>query len=349
MITDAHVFQDDHVPDRLLHRDAEVGVLARAFEPALAGSAPDDVVIHGPHGVGKSVLARHTFDRLQSRATADWAHVHAMGLSTAGVVRATLQELGADPAPTTPQEDLCLQLRERVDQPTVVVLDEGDELPGAALDRLLDVPLVGVAPIVHDVDHWLSRLDDSVRRRLTAVKLELDRYPVDELADILAPRARKGLRGSVPRSYLETVADRAAGGARRGIQTLRAAGEIAGERECAVSDVDVDAAHARALRRIRELNLQSLTVHHHVLYELIRAAGSITPEDLNDRYDRVADQVYDGRGAVPVGRRQRRTKLRKLDEYGLIDRAEHRHDVHEVRDAGVASDVVSLPAGVSTD
>jgi len=79
-----------------------------------------------------------------------------MGKTTAGIIRATLQALGADPARTTPQEDLCLQLRERVDDPTIVVLDEGDELQTDALRRFVDVPLLAMVPIVHDPEDFHS-------------------------------------------------------------------------------------------------------------------------------------------------------------------------------------------------
>ena len=320
MITDAHVFDDEHVPDRLLHRDAAVGQLARAFEPALDGAAPGDVLLYGPHGVGKTVLCRHTFDRLQARADAAWAHVETMGLSTAGVIRATLDALGGDPAPTTPREDLCLALRERVDRPTVVVLDEGDELPGGALARLLDVPLVGVVPIVHDRAEWRSRLADDHRQRFDAREVGLDRYTVAELADILDPRARKGLRTSVPRPYLERIADQAAGRARTAIQTLRSCAELAADQDCAIDAVNVRVAAERARTRVRRQTLASLPTHHQVVYALVWTADRLTPGELHDRYEAVADDLYRDRDRTPVGERARRAKLLKLVHYDLVER-----------------------------
>lgn len=100
MIVDEAVFTDAYLPETLRHRDAEVATLAHAFDPALRGEAPEHVLLSGPHGVGKTALCRHTFERLQRQADAQYAHVRAMGKSIAGVVRATLRELGAELAPT---------------------------------------------------------------------------------------------------------------------------------------------------------------------------------------------------------------------------------------------------------
>lgn len=341
MIVDEQVFADGYLPKRLLHREAEVEVLAGAFEPTLDGDQPDDVLIHGPHGVGKTVLTRHTFGRLEQRADVEWAHVRTMGLSTAGVIRATLQALGEDPAQNTPQEDLCLELRERVDKPTIVVLDEGDDLSSDALARLADVQLLAFVPIVHEPERLLSRVDDDrVRHRLVGRELELDRYASRELADILEPRVRHGLRTSVDDEFLEEIADHVGGVARKGIQTLRAAAEIAAERQCRIEAVGVDAAHERAMTWIREANLQSLTLHHHVLYEIVRDAGAIEPDELHDRYDDVATAVYADREQTPIGRRSRRNKLRKLATYELVvvDGA-NRHRTYRAADNTVESPI----------
>jgi len=347
MITDPQVFEGEYVPDRLLHRDAEVQTVARAFDPALTGDRPKDVLIHGPHGVGKTVLTRHTFGRLQKKADADWAHIRTMGKTTAGIIRATLRELGADPARTTPQEDLCLQLRELVDQPTIVVLDEGDELPTDALRRLADIPLLAMVPIVHNPEDFRSRLDDQrISKRFLGQELPLDKYGTVELADILEPRARDGLGQRVDHDYLQEVADRAGGGARKAIQTLGAAGRIADKRNCAVKAVDVEAAYQRGLRRVRRANLRSLPFHHQVLYELIRQDGSTTPPELHHRYEAIADDVFRGRDCTPISKRARRNKLRKLREYELVEwDGDNQHRVYCVTDTSVEAPLtLELPA-----
>ncbi|MFC6975843.1 Cdc6/Cdc18 family protein [Halomicroarcula sp. GCM10025709] len=350
MIADRSVFGDDHPPQELLHREPAVAALTRAFEPATHGDRADDVLIAGPSGVGKTVLATHTLGRLQQRADIHTAYVRALDQSAAGIVRNVLQELGADPAMNTPLEDLCLALDERVDRPTVVVLDEASELPRSdALARLDDVPLCSWVAICHEPTDWLARVDDRVRHRVVGREVVLDRYSVDELADILEPRVRQGLRGDpVGRDQLERIADTVAGVARAGIQTLLAAAEIADERQHSrIRDADIEDGWPRAQAWIRESNLESLPFHHQLLYELIRRDGPLRGGALHRRYDEIADDAYAGRARTPVQRRARRDQLAKLREYDLIEcEGSGRGAEYRVCDASIRSPYeVAVPPG----
>jgi len=183
-----------------------------------------------------------------------------------------------------------------------------------------------------------ARAGDTVRSRF-AVHVQPHRYTVPELVDILEPRAEQGLVGGiVSQRQLETLADGAVGVARRGIQALRAAAELAGERgHTTVTDQDIADSFARPAKRIRESNLQSLTTHHQVLYALVRDAGVIKASALNKRYDRLNDQLYQGRPVSPITKRDRRNKLTKLIEYDLIDASDDRNTRYEVVDEQLAS------------
>jgi len=323
MIMAPRVFEEGHQPRQLFHREPAVGAVLRRVQPTAGTAGCGDVLLAGPSGVGKTVLATHCCQRLQTQRGIDTAHVQTLGTSPAGIVRATLRQLpGPDPVTNTPTADLYTMLYDRVDEPTVVVLDEGDDLPGSdALQRLFDVEPLGVVVICHDPDAWLAGADRTVRDRLGSTTLGLDRYGVDELADILEARARVGLApGSVTRRQLEAIADQVAGVARAGIQTLRAAAQESARRGYGqVRDEVLDRAHELAQRHIREQQLQSLPFHHQVLYEVIREAGGIQAGALHERYEAVAGTVYQGLPQTPIGERERRRKLRKLVEYGLVE------------------------------
>ncbi|ACV46580.1 MULTISPECIES: Cdc6/Cdc18 family protein [Halomicrobium] len=340
MITDSAVFEDEQLPRRLLHREAAVDHLSRAWEPALDGEQAHDVLIHGPSGVGKTSLARFALQKLTRHADIHSAHVESLGKSTAGVVRSILHDLpGSDPATNTPREDLCIELRERVDQPTIVILDEADDLPATdALDRLADVDGLSVVAICHDKEQWLSQLDNQLRRRLLLKELALDRFGVNELADILEARARRGLpSGVVTREQLEEIADEVAGVARKGIQSLRQAALLAEERDHSeIGADDVADSYERAQRYILEQNLESLPFHHQLLYELIRVGSGLKAGELHDRYEAVAEEVYHGRGLTPISERSRRLKLSKLEDYELIEvEGENRHRKYSVTETDI--------------
>jgi Cdc6-like AAA superfamily ATPase len=68
MITHPRVFDDEWTPQELHHREGAVEVLSEAFDPATHGHAAKNVIIHGPSGVGKTVLAKHTMGRLEEHA-----------------------------------------------------------------------------------------------------------------------------------------------------------------------------------------------------------------------------------------------------------------------------------------
>jgi len=110
------------------------------------------------------------------------------------------------------------------------------------------------------------------------------------------------------------------------VQTLRAAAELAGEREHRrIREPDVDDAHAPARRTIREANLESLPFSHRFLYALIRRHGEVSSEALWERYDEVASDAWNGRLDTPPTRRARRNHLQKLRQYDLVETTNRAH------------------------
>jgi len=323
MITDPRVFEDAYLPRELFDREGAVEELSRAFDPALDGVRADDVLIAGPSGVGKTVLARHTLGKLEAYAAIDHTHIECLGTTTGEVLRTALREHRApvDVALNTPVDELREQLRGAVDQPYLLVLDEADALPDTeTLEYVTHIPQVSVVAICHDAERWLSRVPRSFRQSVST-PIRLKRYGVDELSSILRARADQGLPPDVVTDdQLRTIADEAAGVARYGIQALRAAAELATERgHHHIRDIDVDDSFERAQHRIRQANLRSLPFHHHVLYALVHGAGGLPASELHARYEEVAQRLYYGHDLTPIGRRSRRNKLAKLQEYDLIE------------------------------
>jgi Cdc6-like AAA superfamily ATPase len=329
MITDPRVFDDEHLPRELMHREGAVETLLRSWSATRVGNAGEEVIICGPSGVGKTALARHTLRRLTDQAAITHAYVGCLGATAAKILRTVCRAAGADVAPNDPADVLQERLTTTLDHPAIVILDEADDLPGSdALRLLAEVPMLSTVVITHDMHRWLARVERPHDRYLSGTHLELHRYGVDELADILAARAQAGLPSrTVTRRQLERIADDVAGVAREGIQALRAAAEIATKRgHGEIKPGDIDDSYAQARHRIRQLNLQSLPFHHHVLYALIHAADRLDAGTLHERYDTVSEAVYADYRATPIGKRSRRNKLQKLVAYDLILRDGPDHD-----------------------
>ncbi|MFC5279387.1 Cdc6/Cdc18 family protein [Halorubrum rubrum] len=321
MIVRQQIFDDETPPPDLRHRESQIQELIRLLHRARERT--QGVLITGPSGVGKTVLGRTVLERYAHEYGVDWAWIQTLGLTTGDVFRKAIRAAGGDVSHNTPNAELPHRLREAISGDYLLLLDEGDDLAGTGtLRQLDDVPGVEVVVVCHEPDDWLARAEHDVRQRLHGGKIELTRYGVDELADILGDRARVGLvDGAISREQLEEIADGVAGVAREGIQTLRSAAELASERDHGrIRSVDVEDGFERAKRRIRKAHLNSLPFHHLVLYELIRSNGGITGRDLHRLYEDRSEELYAGRKLTPISDRARRTKLQKLQEYELIER-----------------------------
>ncbi|WP_434521316.1 Cdc6/Cdc18 family protein [Halorubrum sp. AS12] len=323
MIRRPGVFDDETPPPDLRHREAHVQELIRLLHRARSDH-DQGALLAGPSGVGKTALGRTVLKEFAREFGTRWTWIQALGTTTGELFREAIRGAGGTVADNAPNDELPERLRETLDGDELfLLLDEADDVAGTdAVGQLTAVPGVEVVVICHEPDDWLARAESRVRQYLHGGRIELDRFGVDELADILRDRSRVGLVDDVvTREQLETIADDVAGVAREGIQTLRAAAEIAEEREHGrIHDADVDDAYERARSSIREANLQSLPFHHRVLYELIRDAGEITGRELHQRYEAVEERVYANRERTPISRRDRRNKLDKLRAYDLVER-----------------------------
>jgi len=334
MIVDPAVFELNHLPRRLLHRDREVGHLRDCLPPDPSG----DILLHGPSGVGKTALARHVRRRIAETGTPT-AYVRTMGQTPGQVTRSILDAVDGDPYQTMPTLDVVDALRDRVSPatPAVAVLDEADDLAGGDVLPLLDdVEGLHLVAVIHDRNGWLGHVDDhAVHTRLGSpdAALGLDRYGVDALADILQRRVDHGLRGSpVARKQLEYIADECAGVAREAVQVLRAAAELAEQRRHdRIRDGDIEDAWDRAERRILEAAIRSVTFHHQVLYEVVRQSDGLDGPAIYERYEAIAEDVYDETVADdPITERDCRRKLSKLGDYGLVEKEGEYGEYHAV-------------------
>jgi Cdc6-like AAA superfamily ATPase len=318
MIHDARVLQDDFIPEEVVHRHREMSRLSAALEPVVDGGRPEDALLSGPSGAGKTCIARYALAELQ-REVLDvetqyvdcWQHSNHYRILyklLEGV------ETTHDVHQSTPKHELLDRL-ERLERPYVVILDEADQVADDdVLRELYGVPHLSTILIANRERDVLHTLDERLQSRLrSSLQLRFDAYSGRELVAILADRVAWGLDpDAVTRSQLERVADHAAGDARDAIGIIRSAARMAvHEGTTEITDAQIAEAVPAARDQRRRSDLRKLDDHQRALYRILDAEGKLSPGELFARYRAEVDD--------PRTKRTVRSYLGKLEHYNLVE------------------------------
>ncbi|MBD3318585.1 ORC1-type DNA replication protein [Candidatus Woesearchaeota archaeon] len=251
------VLQSHYAPNTITHRDEQINAVAKILAPTLRGEQTSNLFIYGKTGTGKTLVVKHTTEKLlhiaqQRDIKVKVVYVNCKLKRVADTEYRLLAQLARSfgkeiPATGLPTDEVYNVFYEVIDSTrciNILVLDEIDQLMERAGNDILynltrinselkesRISLVGIS---NDLS-FTDKLDPRVKSSLSEEELVFPPYNALQIQDILRRRSDLAFHENVLEPGLiekcSAYAAREHGDARRALELLRVAGEIA-EREC---------------------------------------------------------------------------------------------------------------------
>jgi Cdc6-like AAA superfamily ATPase len=323
MLRDGTVFDDEHLPREIVGRNSQMNEVTDALAPIEDGFGAENCFLFGPSGAGKTTVARAAVRELRREVLdVPTTYVNCWKEYTrSGVLERAAKNLAGAAVPkSAPASQLIDTLQSGLDSPSVIVLDEVDQLrdPGLLYDLHSVRGLAWICIANREVD-LLARLDERVRSRVSVgYRVQFDRYTVETVTEIIHRRATEGLEpGAVDRETLHRIAQLADGDARRAITALRVTARKAeAEGLSTIAERLVEEAVVDAEAEVRQKTISKLNDHQRVLYQCIEQWGPLIQKALYEQYR--------GEHPDPITLRAlRKNHLPKLEHYNLITTERH--------------------------
>ena len=335
LFRDIEVFEASFVPEQLCHREAQVKELAFLISPALRGVSPENAILRGPPGTGKTSTVQRVFAELKDtthRAVPVYIncrHDH----TTLAVYQRIAGQLFGYKTPSRRLEDIreaiAAALRE-TDVTLLVCFDDAEHLVVAGtynnlLYQILrlyegweDLRAPGVIVVTSDLEMQLyAEADGPVRSVFHPTEIFFPPYAKTEIREILTDRVRQGLYpGVMPPAVIDLAAGMAsdAGDIRLGIALIKAAvlrAEVDGRRRVEKEDLISVAPGIRS--PALEVRVAALAPGERaLLYGL--AERSLSGEEM------LSGTVFEEmRDYIAVGKTTYYNRLRRLAAAGIVD------------------------------
>lgn len=203
--------------DEIVGREAEIERIADAIRPLASGNVPNNLLVSGPPGVGKTACVTHVLDTLAEQTRVETVYLNCWQYNTrASLLPQFLIQLGVpEPRKGKASDELLLRINEWLDKnrDMAVILDEFDQLDDATelvydlyhasedADNNLGIVLISNNP------RPALELDPRSQSRLNCRQLEFEPYTAEELEMILRDRADDAFTpGAVDDHVLEHIA-----------------------------------------------------------------------------------------------------------------------------------------------
>jgi len=337
--------QSNYNPENILHRREQIEQIAHILAPNLKLEKASNAFIYGKPGSGKTLTTKHVLKELQKMAILKKIPLTTIYLNCKlrriadteyRIIAEIARELGkvvpATGLPTVEVYNVFIEAIDSKKQVLVLVLDEIDQLVKKTGDVVLynltrlneelkkaQITLIGIS---NDI-FFLENLDSRVRSSLSEEEITFPPYNAIQLQEILKQRAEIAFRPWViEEGVIEKCAAYAAqshGDARRALELLRVAGEIAernGFNTVAVAHID-DAEERIEQDRLLELVKNQPRHFQLVFYSILsmpRQNKKLFTGDIYENYKKICSRT----GVKPLTQRRISDIIAELDTLGAI-------------------------------
>ena len=301
LFKDERVLQPEYLPEVLPHREEQIKEIAFSLKGAAQGKRPENVIVIGKPGTGKTATVRFVLKQLQEYSSkVAPIYINCWEFSTR---HAVLNQIAHLLGVFVPRRGIAAdEIFERIVEVlrkekkiAIVALDEIDRLTAGRNEEervLYDLlrageihgSVFGIVGITNN-EEFMATLDSRIRSSLAQHEIVFKRYSPQELKDILGERAKLAFHHeALSEEVVPLCAAHAAkngGDARLGIAMLLKAGKIA-EMEGAerVGAVHCRKAFAAAESAVREERLSGLNKVEKRIIEIVGERGSMTSGEL---------------------------------------------------------------------
>jgi len=340
------VLQSTYVPDEIQHRDEQIQAVANILAPALRAERPSNLFVYGKTGTGKTLTIKYTAEKMlhvaeERNIPLKIFYVNCKLKKIADTEYRLIAELArhlgkAIPPTGLPTDEVYNIFYQALDQkPQIVlfILDEIDQLVKRTGDEIiynltrinseLKQSQVGLIGISNDLT-FANNLDPRVKSSLSEEELVFPPYNALQIKSILKRRSAIAFHENVlQEGVLEKCAAFAArehGDARRALELIRVAGELAERQGSATVGIEhLDGAEEKIERdRFLDVVQHQPKQFQAILYSIIvvsnETKGAFFTGEIYEHYKELCNRI----GLRPLTQRRVSDVIAELDMLGLI-------------------------------
>lgn len=348
LFKDKKVLQASYIPDEINHRDEQIIQIANILSPSLRLEKPSNLFVYGKTGTGKTLSLRYLAEQMLTLANNKKIPLKIIYVNCklkkiadteyrliAQLAREFGKEIPPTGLPTDEVYNLFLQALGDEKRIIILILDEIDQLVKKAGDAIIynltrltselknsQISIVGIS---NDLV-FSNNLDPRVKSSLSEEEVIFPPYNAVQLQDILRKRAAEAFKeGVLAEGVIQKCAAYAArehGDARRALELLRVAGELAerkGNKKITMKDID-EAEDTIERDRIIEIVRNQPKQFQATLYSIILNKNKsknkfIQTGDVYDTYRQLCNNI----GLRPLTQRRISDVIAELDMLGIIN------------------------------